>query len=176
MIEAWCFSFGGGRAPRRSPVGSRSARPVATASAEHLPAVLHGSVRRFLCTPTFDPAQHGEQLGGSNLREGGRPTTGKMSLSNRRRMRSPWLATHPGENFACHSRAMASKLSSACLRDLSRLASLSRVDARGELLAGCIALFAGRFQAHVGIDAEARAASPCRRSGTSSATTCRQRG
>ena len=31
MIEAKCRSVGGGRAPRRSPVGSRSARPVAMA-------------------------------------------------------------------------------------------------------------------------------------------------
>ena len=39
------------------------------------------------------------------------PTHGNRSFSKRRMMRSPWLATQFGENFACHSRAMASKLS-----------------------------------------------------------------
>lgn len=31
VMLAWCLSLTGGKAPRRSPDGSRSARPVATA-------------------------------------------------------------------------------------------------------------------------------------------------
>ena len=60
-------------------------------------------------------------------------------------MRSPWLATHPGENFACHSRAMASKLSAPAWASFSARLASSGVDAGRQLLADRIALFPRGF-------------------------------
>ncbi len=61
------------------------------------------------------------------------PSQGKTSLSNRRKMRSPWLLAQPGENFACHSRAMASKLSAPAMATFSAL----RASAGSTLAASC---------------------------------------
>ena len=83
------------------------------------------------------------------------PIHGKTSLSSRRKMRSPWLASQFGENFPCHSRAIASKLSApAC--DFLCLARFAWIDAAASCWREASRLSRARSSTHVGIDAEGK--------------------
>jgi hypothetical protein len=64
--------------------------------------------------PRFSTRRKAERISGAVTSVMGRlPIQGKIFCSRRIKSRSPWSFVHLGVNFACHSRAIASKLFSA---------------------------------------------------------------
>jgi hypothetical protein len=111
----------GASAPRKSPEGSRWARPVAIAYRNTCPEICRARWA-VSAAPLPSIRRNTANSSGAVMSAIGRaPIHGKISRSNRRSFFSSCDAAHCGANFAIHSRAMASKL----LADRSAFAFLT---------------------------------------------------
>ncbi|MEA3221526.1 MAG: hypothetical protein OZX49_02648 [Immundisolibacter sp.] len=144
--------------------------------AEHGAAVLVRPVRRFKPATGLDTAQHGQQLGCSDLahRSGADPGehVQRQALQNPRGVLSRPGRRELGVPLAGHGLEAVSILLRRVLR---QLAVLARVDALGQQAAGLIAALARLCQRDAGIHAKGQALFLALES-TSSATTCPQWG
>lgn len=108
MTEAKCLRSVGKGAPRRSPDGSRSARPAATRAAEDLSIIAKGAMSYFPRPAPFDAAVHPPTVAGLRCWQRALPPShGKTSRSSWPKIRSPWFGDQLGECLADHSRAPA---------------------------------------------------------------------
>lgn len=135
MTEAKCLRSVGKGAPRRSPDGSRSARPAATRAAEDLSIIAKGAMSYFPRPAPFDAAVHPPTVAGLRCWQRALPPShGKTSRSSWPKIRSPWFGDQLGECLADHSRAPARRcwLTASLLswRPFSALASSLRGSSR----------------------------------------------
>jgi hypothetical protein len=101
------------RAPRRSGVGSRSARPVAMAYRMAWPMLASARCAVSRAPRVSIWRTSSRTKGGVMLATGGRPVRGHTSRPSRAMIRSAWLVLQVGRYFSNHSRATISKLLAA---------------------------------------------------------------